>query len=220
MQTAVLFDLDCTLVNRIEQIRRYAVRFATHFRDNLVHADPEHLADVILDADGLGYRPATRFTDVLEQLEWDCLPTLVDLESHWYANFPSLAVPMDGAVEVLATLQKKGVYLGIITNGSVQSQRTKIDQLGLDAYCQAIVISGALGIKKPDSAIFQHALDTLGVSASSAWFVGDHPVNDIIGAQRAGLTPVWLAGSHPWPPDREPPPYQITHVSELLRLLD
>ncbi|MDH3603764.1 MAG: HAD family hydrolase [Candidatus Tectomicrobia bacterium] len=219
MVTAVLFDLDCTLVDRLEQTRRYAVQFAAHFRDHLVHADPVHLADVILAADGLGYRPATRFADMIEQLQWHYRPALVDLESHWYAHFASLAVAMDGAVEVLAALQTKGLSLGIITNGSVGSQRTKIDQLGLQTYCQAIVISEAVGMKKPDPAIFQHALDALGVPPASAWFVGDHPVNDIAGAQRAGLTPVWLAGSHPWPSDREPPPYRITHVSELLPLM-
>lgn len=219
MVTAILFDLDCTLVDRLEQTRRYAVQFAAHFRNHLVRADPVYLTDVILAADGLGYRPTTRFADMTEQLEWHCMPALVDIESHWYAHFPSLAVAMDGALEVLAALQAKGFSLGIITNGSLRSQRAKIDQLGLQAYCQAIVISGAVGIKKPDPAIFHHALNELSVPPASAWFVGDHPVNDIAGAQQAGLTPVWLAGSHPWPPDREPPPYQITHVSELLPLL-
>jgi FMN phosphatase YigB (HAD superfamily) len=38
----------------------------------------------------------------------------------------------------------------------------------------------------------QNCLDELEVSAEKALFIGDHPVNDIDGSAKAGMTPLWL----------------------------
>lgn len=38
---------------------------------------------------------------------------------------------MDGAVEVLETLQRLGIALGLVTNGTVRSQAQALDILGL-----------------------------------------------------------------------------------------
>src|SRR5215510_14077975 len=58
MVTAVLFDLDCTLVDRVNSIRQYALRFPEDFRQPLVPTSREGIAEVLIAADGLGYRPA------------------------------------------------------------------------------------------------------------------------------------------------------------------
>jgi HAD-hyrolase-like len=60
------------------------------------------------------------------------------------------------------------------------------------------------------AAIFQHALDGLGLGADQVWFVGDHPENDILGASRVGLRTVWLRGAHPWPGHQVVPYHQTT----------
>src|SRR5262252_6114058 len=216
MVAAVLFDLDCTLVDRVSSIRQYALRFAEDFRPRLVSPLQEDLAKVLLAADGWGYRPDTRFHDMAANLRWTAPPAPDDIAAHWNRHFPSLAVAMDGAVEVLATLQRLGMVLGLITNGGVRAQVQKLDILGLRAYFQTVVISEAVGVKKPDAAIFQHALDVLGLRADQVWFVGDHPANDILGALRAGLRTVWLRGSHPWPDDHAIPHHQIDHLRELV----
>ena len=57
------------------------------------------------------------------------------------------------------------------------------------------------------------------VPASDLCFVGDHPVNDVQGSARMGMTPVWVAGHHAWPDDLEPPAWQIESLSELILLL-
>jgi putative hydrolase of the HAD superfamily len=58
------------------------------------------------------------------------------------------------------------------------------------------MISEAVGVKKPDARIFAQALAAVGCRASQAWFVGDHPVNDVLGAAAVGLRPIWLTGVH------------------------
>jgi len=115
MRAAVLFDLDGTLVDRVHSIRQYALRFAEDFWPCLVSPPQEDLAEVLIAADGWEYRPDTRFHDIAAHLVWTAQPALDDIAAHWNRHFPSLAVAMDGAVEVLATLQRLGMALGLIT---------------------------------------------------------------------------------------------------------
>jgi putative hydrolase of the HAD superfamily len=213
MVPAVLFDLDCTLVDRVHSIRQYALRFAEDCRPHLAPTSREGLAEILIAADGLGYRPATRTHDIAAHVAWTVRPAPEDITAHWRRHFTSLAVAMDGAVEVLEMLQRLGMALGLVTNGTVRSQGQKLDRLGLRASFQAV------GVEKPHAAIFQHALDGLGLRADHAWFVGDHPENDILGASRVGLRTVWLRGSHPWPGSQTVPHHQIDHLRELVPLL-
>ena len=45
---------------------------------------------------------------------------------------------------------------------------------------------------KPDPRIFQLALDAMGIAAADAWYVGDMPGIDVVGARAAGLFPVLM----------------------------
>src|SRR5262245_2940333 len=127
MRAAVLFDLDCTLVDRLYSIRQYALQFAEDFRSRLVPTSVERIAEVLIDADGWGYRPAERPHDITANLAWQVPPTPDEVTAHWNCHFPSLAVAMDGALETLETLQALGLALGLVTNGSVRVQEQKLD---------------------------------------------------------------------------------------------
>lgn len=85
-----------------------------------------------------------------------------------------------------------GVRLGIITNGELEYQTPKVDQVGLRPYVEHLICSGELGIAKPDARIFQHACELFGVAGSSAVYIGDRLHTDAIGATDAGLAGVWL----------------------------
>ena len=62
-----------------------------------------------------------------------------------------------------------------------------LDALGLAAFFDAVVCSGAAGAAKPDGAIFAYALEGLGVEASEALHVGDSREADYDGARSAGI---------------------------------
>ena len=106
-----------------------------------------------------------------------------------------------------------------MTNGAVRRQAPKIETLQIRSYLSTVVISEAVHMKKPDPRIFARALADVGCAASQAWFVGDHPVNDILGAHAAGLRPIWLRGIHPWPLDHPMPTWQIEALPELIALV-
>ncbi|MFD1738050.1 HAD family hydrolase [Bacillus salitolerans] len=115
----------------------------------------------------------------------------------------------------------KGNYkLLLLTNGSPDLQNTKLTITPeLAPYFDHIVISGAFGIGKPDSSIFEHALQTIRVSSNEAIMVGDNLMTDILGASRAGMKSVWINRDNK-EKTHVVPDYEIHHLEELLPIVD
>jgi putative hydrolase of the HAD superfamily len=80
--------------------------------------------------------------------------------------------------------------LVIITNGASCLQREKLAASGLESRFDAVVVSGDLGIGKPDASIFRHALSLVG--ADHGVMIGDSLERDIDGALACGLGAVWI----------------------------
>ena len=61
------------------------------------------------------------------------------------------------------------------------------------------------GIAKPDARLFHEALQRGGATAETAVHIGDHPGDDIAGAQQAGLRAIWFnPAGKVWEADRLP----------------
>jgi len=92
---------------------------------------------------------------------------------------------------VLDRLRALGYRLGVVSNADGRVPDLLADA-GLAERFDTIVDSHLVGVEKPDPRIFRIALDRLGEPASAAVYVGDFHHLDVIGAERAGLTPVLL----------------------------
>ncbi len=126
----------------------------------------------------------------------------------------------DDAQEILASAARAQVPLALITNGASDDQREKLRALGIEHCFAGIVISGEVGVAKPDPAAFAIALDALGVGPEGVWHVGDNPATDVAGARAAGLTSVWVNRTGRLRSEREPSPdIEIRSLSELTPLL-
>ena len=91
-----------------------------------------------------------------------------------------------GALDVLAELA--AIYtLASLTNGNADFRRLGLDRFFAFGFCAADV-----GASKPHTAMFEQALTEAGVAPHEAVHVGDHPVDDIQGAQAAGMATVWV----------------------------
>jgi len=101
----------------------------------------------------------------------------------------------DDTLSTLAVLQQRGFLLGIVSNRiwGGQAFQEDLQTLGLHKYfdLRTIAVSGDLGVRKPNPAIFLHALDALNVSPEEAAMVGDALSADIVGAQRLGIFATW-----------------------------
>ena len=110
-------------------------------------------------------------------------------------NIPETRVLFEDTLQTLATLQKRGFLLNIVSNRGYGGQpfRVGMQEIGLQEYFdpQKIAISIDLGSNKPDPYIFQYALDALNVKPEEAVMVGDSLGADVIGAKRLGIFAVW-----------------------------
>ena len=136
-------------------------------------------------------------------------------DSRFQRLFKELDLPIDAFMEELSdffcsryltslrlyddvtVLEELDAYhIGIITNGAhdehTDSQLSKVRHLGLSERIQSLTISGEIGARKPRIEIFQVACERADVSPKEALFVGDTLENDIVGANCAGMTSVFI----------------------------
>lgn len=91
--------------------------------------------------------------------------------------------------EFLRIVQRKKKHLGIIENWDKRLKKI-LTFLGIKKYFKTITLGGEIGIRKPDVQIFQQALGKTGTKPKNSIYIGDNYVEDAIGAQRAGMTPL------------------------------
>jgi HAD superfamily hydrolase (TIGR01549 family) len=104
--------------------------------------------------------------------------------------------------------------LGVVTNGNADVRR-----LALAGYFDFALCAEDLGIGKPDPAPFLEALRLGKAAAGDTVHIGDHPTDDIAGAQRAGLRAIWYnPQGKPWDADHRPDA-EIASLAELPMLL-
>lgn len=138
------------------------------------------------------------------------------LHRDFWTRYNVSARPFPEVLSTMKRLRDHGVKLGIITNGTMGIQDTKIDALGVRELMDVILVSEREGLRKPHGEIFQRALDLLAVPASEAWFVGDNPDVDVAGAYAAGLRAFWRQSPGPAP---RVPCETIQSLDELLPLV-
>jgi HAD superfamily hydrolase (TIGR01549 family) len=96
----------------------------------------------------------------------------------------------DGVHELLDGLHAEGLALGLVTNtwpDPARLLRRELEEFELADRLDAVVLSGELGLGKPDPAIFEAALADLGVEATAALYVGDRLLDDVQGAGELGM---------------------------------
>jgi putative hydrolase of the HAD superfamily len=104
---------------------------------------------------------------------------------------------------LLESLRARGLKLGLVSNAFDPGWLLHRDlaQLGLAERLDFSVFSSEVGLRKPHAAIFERALEALGVEPGSALFVGDRLYEDVRGAGELGMTTVqalWFrADEHP-----------------------
>ncbi|MBY0599930.1 HAD family hydrolase [Bacillus bingmayongensis] len=195
MIRAVLFDLDGTLLDRRRSLQHFIKdqydRYAHHFTE----INKVEYCSRFIELDNNGYTWKDKvYTTLLKEYNITTL-TAEQLLHDYVIGFANHCIPFPNMHELLQQLQNKNIKVGIITNGMTEFQMNNIRALQLHTYTNTILVSEAEGIKKPHSAIFERALQRLNVKPNECIYVGDHPENDVIGAENAGITAVWKKNS-------------------------
>jgi len=93
---------------------------------------------------------------------------------------------------LLESLRSRGLKLGLVSNAFDPGWllHRDLEQMGLAQRLDFSVFSSEVGTRKPHPAIFERALEALGVEPENALFVGDRLYEDIRGAGELGMTTV------------------------------
>jgi putative hydrolase of the HAD superfamily len=147
----------------------------------------------------------TRFLEA-EHAAWDPARQIA-------ANTPAL----------LESLRGRGLKLGLVSNAFDPGWllHRDLEQMGLAQRLDFAVFSSEVGKRKPHPAIFERALDALGVAAAESVFVGDRLYEDVRGAGELGMTTVqalWFrADEHP---EGGEPDFQAFTQMDVLNVVD
>ena len=124
---------------------------------------------------------------------------------------------------LLDALRGRGLKLGIVSNAFDPPWilHRDLERQGLAERLDVAVFSSEVGRRKPDPAIFETALEALGVEGEEAMFVGDRLYEDVRGAGELGMTTVqalWFrADEHP---DGGEPDYEAFTPMDVLNVAD
>ncbi|MEU9157954.1 HAD family hydrolase [Streptomyces sp. NPDC048417] len=208
-QRLALFDLDGTLVDRQAA---YSDAVAALCRNHDLGTPAEQwllarLADRANPSDFAELRTVYGLTESAEGLWQE------------YVDRIAAAVTCRPAVlEGLAELRGAAWTIGIVTNGSSDTQRAKLAATGITGLVHGIAVSGDLEIRKPDRQLFELAAARCGLSLAGGWMIGDNPAADIGGGHQAGLRTIWLRG-RPWPDTLPAPHHTVDDVTDAITIL-
>ncbi len=222
MIRAILFDLDETLIDR----RSTAERFLKLQHRNLIAG--RFLSPVPEDEYITAYFQLEKAGFVKKSELYTRLATSLGLSEevahllfdHFERVYPDMARPMEGAVATLEKVRAKGFACAVITNGEEAVQRQKIIAAGLCDFVDFALISGAVGIRKPDPRIFELAAAKLDLPTSECLFIGDNPVADVMGATNAGMVAGYFGEWRNWPGELPRPGYRFSTFTEISAALD
>ena len=215
--SALLFDLDGTLVDSVPDIAR--------------------AANLLLESEG--FEPLG--VDEVRAMIGHGIPKLVervfiargrslDAEAHaamtarmmgiYADNLTGLTVPLPGAMDVLEDSVRAGLKLAVVTNKPEAFSREILVHFGMDAHVAVVVGGDTCATRKPEPEMLLHAAAALGASAGDSVMVGDSSA-DVASARAAGMRVIVVRGGYTTVPAEElGADLVIDGLPDLLALLD
>ena len=194
--TDVFFDLDHTLW---DFDKNSALTFEIIFKKNNVVLDLERFSKIYqpinlkywklyrdekVSKSNLRYG---RLKDAFDALNMVVEDHVIDQLSIDYIDYLTIHNHVfDGTIEILEYLKPK-YKLHIITNGFREVQQTKLDKSNISHYFDTVTSSEAVGVKKPNPKVFNHALSLANIKKENGIMIGDNYEADILGALNIGL---------------------------------
>ena len=223
--TDVFFDLDHTLW---DFEKNSALAFETIFKmQNLAINMPDflHFYVPINRAYWEKYRKDEitqkelrfgRLKETFDLLKFAIADDLIDFLSEEYIFYlPKYNHLFDGTIEILDYLKPK-YNLHIITNGFAEIQGNKMNNSYISHYFKTITNSEMAGVKKPNSLIFDYALDLAQAKKENSIMIGDCIEADVQGALNAGLDAILFTESNEQVAENIK---QVNHLLELKKYL-
>ncbi|WP_003545012.1 HAD family hydrolase [Desulfotomaculum nigrificans] len=188
---AVIFDLDDTLYPEMDYVRS-GFKVTAELISSVVGAKSKKIYEKLLkifeeNKTGVFDRILAFYGVNDKKLIKECVDT--------YRNhFPQINLTSE-TEELLQWLKAKGIKIGIITDGRPKGQWKKIQALGLEKYCDRIIVTDELGgleYRKPCEVSYKKMLLDLDIRPEETIYVGDNPAKDFISANMLQMTTIML----------------------------
>jgi putative hydrolase of the HAD superfamily len=133
--------------------------------------------------------------------------------------------PVEGGAEVLQAILNRGLKLGLISNtfwpAPYHEEDLMRNGIALDLFGVRL-FSGDELAWKPESEVFERALDALDLAPEEAVYIGDSLYFDVYGAQQAGLRGIWIEQPEVVVPDgmQIEPDATVKDLKALLPIID
>jgi putative hydrolase of the HAD superfamily len=194
MIKAVFFDIDDTLYDTsgfAKLARKAALNVMIDAGLPLSSDEAYALLREIIKEKGSNY---DRHLNVLtKRVFGEEKPLLIALGMITYHNVKfALLRLFPETMSTLIHLKAQGYHLGVISNGITIKQYEKLVRLGLHHFFQSVITSQEAGVEKPDVAIFELAMKTMGCKAENSVMIGNSFNDDVLGAINAGMSAVFL----------------------------
>lgn len=183
---AVLFDLDGTLLDTVEDLAEAANRTLAEL------ARAPRSIDEIREFVGKGIPNLVRrcMTEGADASEDEVHNAVSRFREHYALVNGSHSRVYAGVIETLEAMRASGLALACVTNKAEAFTRPLLERMGLAQFFPVVVSGDTLAVKKPDPAVLLHACEQLGVSQHEALMIGDS-ANDASAARGASM-PVLL----------------------------
>ena len=205
----IFFDIGSTLVDEKKSYWAFAERCSSCLKTVGVNITAQNFFDKMSEISARGGEPVKEAWE-----EWAPANLSRPIWSHLLdESYPE-------TLETLAYLSKS-YRLGVIANQG-KGLEDRLRELGIRPYFEIIVSSSDFGVKKPDLAIFQLALEQAGCHPEESLYIGDRVDNDIVPAKTIGMRTIRiLQGLGALTPESSqyPSDMLMTNLSELKNIL-
>ena len=166
-----------------------------------------------------------RFAEFLEKHYLDADPKAFMEKYEYYLSHISFL--QDDSLELCKSLKVKGYKQYIVTNGTIDVQKTKLRETGFDQIIDVAFISDEIGVPKPKIEFFETCFEKIfGTSKldemqrKRVLIIGDSLSSDMQGGINAGIDTCWYRNPGEENPEGMPVTYEITDLHQVLDILE
>lgn len=133
-----------------------------------------------------------RFYDTFKRFGIDDLELSMYFEEHFLDKILNYNHLVESADVVLEYLKSKNYTLHIISNGFQEVTERKCILSGIDHYFNTITSADSVGVRKPNTEIFEYSLGLAKAQREESILIGDDWIADVVGSQQFGIDVIFF----------------------------
>lgn len=190
---AIIFDLDDTLYDNLNQVAKKAMHEADKAMAHFLKEDAEVISNLRADLIQKGIRFFDQNPLICHELgvNKQLIDKAGEIANNHYYLFPNVkGIKLFPGVPALLKKLRRKHKLALITFGVLEKQQEKIKILKVAPYFDFVAVDQWSGIKATKADSFLDVMEKLKLKAEEIAVVGDNPKNEIEVGNKLGMTTI------------------------------